>query len=350
MKRAMEAGGTERAASPRSTSPAIAAPGLGLRGSGMAEREMGREMTEQGVLRASILVTVGVASLGILFGLLSGSYAITFDGMYALADAGMSGVALVVARLIAAHAAETPGTDRLRERFSMGVWHLEPMVLALNGTLLIGVSVYALVNAVGSLLSGGRPLEFGWAVAYAIVVAAVCAAMALVEARANRRIRSALVGLDVRSWTMSGGITLALLVAFALGLATEGTDWAWIGPYVDPAALALVCLVIIPMPVSIVRRALADILLVTPPALMAQIDAVAREVVARHGLAAHKAYAARVGRARLIELYFIVPPGGPARPIEYWDAIRDEIGGMIGGAEADRWLTIVFTGDREWAE
>lgn len=307
-------------------------------------------MSEQGVLRVSIVVTMGVASLGILFGLLSGSYAITFDGMYALADAGMSGVALIVARLITAHAAETPGADRLRERFSMGVWHLEPMVLALNGTLLIGVSVYALVNAIGSLLAGGRELEFGWAIAYAAAVVAVCAGMAVLEARANRRIRSALVGLDVRSWAMSGGITAALLVAFAVGLAAEGTDWAWIGPYVDPAALALVCLVIIPMPVSIVRRALADILLVTPPVLMAQIDEVARTIVARHGLAAHRAYAARVGRARLIELYFIVPAEGPARPIEYWDAIRDEIGGMIGGAEADRWLTIVFTGDREWAE
>lgn len=306
--------------------------------------------TEQGALRFSILVTIGVAGLGILFGLLSGSYSITFDGVYALADASMSGVALLVARLIAAHAAETPSSRRLRERFAMGVWHLEPMVLALNGVLLMGVSVYALLNAIGSLMSGGRPLEFGWAIAYAVVVLAVCAAMALVESRANRRIRSALVGLDARAWMMSGGITAALLAAFCIGWAVEGGPHAWIAPYIDPAALALVCLVIIPLPVSIVRHALADILMVTPQSLRKEVEAIAEAFATRHGFLAHRSYVARVGRARQIELYFIVPPGAPPRPIGHWDALRDELGALIGGDEKERWLTIVFTGDLEWAE
>lgn len=306
--------------------------------------------SEQGILRVSIAMTLCVAGLGILFGLMSGSYSITFDGVQALADASMSGLALVVARMIAAHAAETPTSRRLRERFTMGVWHLEPMVLALNGTLLMGVSVYALLNAVGSLMSGGRELEFGWAIAYGVVVLAVCAVMAAVETRANRRIRSALVGLDARAWTMSGGITAALLGAFCVGYAVEGTRWEWISPYIDPSALAVVCLVILPLPVSIVRRALADILMVTPQSMRKQIDAIAATFAQRHGLAAHRAYVARVGRARQIEIYFIVPPDAPPRPIGYWDALRDEIGAMIGGDETDRWLTIVFTGDLAWAE
>ena len=62
------------------------------------------------------------------------------------------------------------------------------------------------------------------------------------------------------------------------------------------------------------------------------------------------AYVAKVGRGRQIELYFIVPAGWPARALEEWDALRDEIGEAIGGDSPDRWLTIVFTTDREWAE
>ena len=31
-------------------------------------------------------------------------------------------------------------------------------------------------------------------------------------------------------------------------------------------------------------------------------------------------------------------------------ALRDEIGEAIGGDSPDRWLTIAFTTDREWAE
>ena len=53
-------------------------------------------LTEQGVLRASILITFVVAAFGIVFGLLSGSFSIAFDGVFALADAAMTTVALDV--------------------------------------------------------------------------------------------------------------------------------------------------------------------------------------------------------------------------------------------------------------
>ena len=74
------------------------------------------------------------------------------------------------------------------------------------------------------------------------------------------------------------------------------------------------------------------------------------EVVARHGFTGYRAYVAKVGRGRQIELYFIAPSGWPARTLEEWDALRDEIGEAIGGDSPDRWLTIAFTTDREWAE
>ncbi len=50
--------------------------------------------TEQGVLRISIAVTLVMAGVGVLFGLLSGSYVIVFDGVYEMTDATMTIVAL----------------------------------------------------------------------------------------------------------------------------------------------------------------------------------------------------------------------------------------------------------------
>ncbi|WP_368855975.1 cation transporter, partial [Escherichia coli] len=67
-------------------------------------------------------VTICVAGFGVIFGLLAGSFSIVFDGVYMLADAAMSGLALGVARLIALSAVPT---GKLRERFTMGFWHLE---------------------------------------------------------------------------------------------------------------------------------------------------------------------------------------------------------------------------------
>lgn len=306
--------------------------------------------TEQGVLRLSIVVITLVALLGIGVGLLSGSFAIVFDGVYSLIDASMTVVALLVANLIATSTAGSLRNKRLVERFTMGFWHLEPIVLGVNALLLTGAAVYALINAIDSFIAGGRELQFGRAIVYAAITVVVCVVMWLLERRANRRIGSGFVALDAKGWLMSAAITAALLVAFVLGWWVQGTGLAWITPYIDPAVLALVCVVIIPMPLGTIRQALADILLVTPPALMAHVDAVARDVVARHGFIDHRAYVARVGRGRQIELAFIVPAGAPARPVEDWDLLRDEIGAAIGDDTPDRWLTIVFTADPEWAD
>jgi predicted Co/Zn/Cd cation transporter (cation efflux family) len=286
---------------------------------------------ERDILRTSIAVTLVISVLGIGFGLMSGSFSIIFDGIYSLVDASMSFLALIVVRLITSFSTSEGLSRKLRERFSMGFWHLEPMVLGLDGTLLIGVTIYALVNAVSSLLTGGRELEFGWAIVYALVTLIACVAIATVEARANRRIRSEFVALDVKGWIMSACITAALLIAFSIGFMIQGTQWQWLSPYIDPAVLAIVCLFIIPLPISTVRQALADVFLVTPLDLKQRVDTVAQAFVGKHGLTSYRAYVARVGRSTEIELYFIVSADAPARTIAEWDALRDEVGEAIGG-------------------
>ncbi len=306
--------------------------------------------TEQSVLRLSIAATLVLAGLGILFGLLSGSYAIVFDGVYALIDAVMTILALLVSNLIAASTREGGSKSRFIAQFTMGFWHLEPMVLGLNGILLIGAAIYALITAIGSLLTGGRELAFDQAIIYAVVITLAAIGMAIFDTRANRTIRSNFVALDAKAWMMSAALTAALLVAFIFGFMIQGTNLKWMSPYIDPAALAIVCLIVIPIPIGTVRQALADALLVTPPDLMEHVDAIAKQIVQRYQFLSYRAYVARVGRGRQIELYFIVPAGLPAKRLEEWDKIRDEIGEAIGNDTPDRWLSIVFTTDLEWAE
>lgn len=68
----------------------------------------------------------------------------------------------------------------MRERFNMGFWHLESIVLVLNGILLTGITTYAFINAISCLMDGGRELGFGVAAIYSIIVVVVCIAMALI--------------------------------------------------------------------------------------------------------------------------------------------------------------------------
>ncbi len=307
-------------------------------------------ITEQSVLRISIIVTFVLAAAGIVFGLLSGSYAIVFDGVYALTDASMTIVALIVSNLIISSATNSTSAGKFAKHFTMGFWHLEPMVLGLNGILLTGAAIYALINAIGSIMADGRHLSFDQAIIYAALTMLIALLMAAYGRRANDELRSSFIALDVKAWIMTGSLSGALLLAFIFGFLIQGTSLQWMSPYVDPVALALVCLVVIPMPIGTIKQAFADILLVTPSDLRDHVDRVATDIVRRYDFESYRSYVARVGRGKQIELYFIVPPNGPAKRLEEWDHIRDEIGEAIGDEGPDRWLTIAFTTDPEWAD
>jgi cation diffusion facilitator family transporter len=295
---------------------------------------------EQRLLKLSIAVTIGVAAFGVLFGLLSGSLSIIFDGVFAAIDAAMSILALFVSRLVT--------RDEYNRRFQFGYWHMEPMVLAFNGGTLMLLCFYAFVNAIDSVLAGGRALAFDWAVAYAIVVSVVCFGMYAYESRLNRRIGSDFVRLDAHSWLMSALIGLALVVAFVIAWSLEGTRFAHLTPYADPVVLALLTLCLIFVPIRTVRRALTEILLITPPDLDRHVREVMKGVVARHGFKTFTSYVAKVGRAQFIEIHIALPRDTDVDSIGKADAIRREISREIGDEGPHRWLTIDFTADPRW--
>ncbi|HEV7320910.1 MAG TPA: cation transporter [Ensifer sp.] len=296
--------------------------------------------TEQTVLKRSIAATIVVGATGVLFGLLSGSVSIVFDGVFSAVDAAMTVLALGVTRLI----------PRQSNRFQMGFWHIEPMVLLFNAGLLASLSFYALINAVDSLLTGGRQLAFDWAIAYAAVVVVICAVMFVYGRRANRTIGSEFLALDVRAWAMSGTITAALLVAFLTAAALKGTAYEHWTPYADPAILIVLTLCLIPLPILTVFQALKEILLVAPAELDERVRQAAANAVDRHGFSDYRTYVAKVGRSRTIEVYLIGNPDRNVGTLADFDRIRSEIGDEIGDPGHDRWLTIAFTGDVRWAE
>ena len=301
---------------------------------------MPQSSAEQGLLKLSIAVTIAVAASGVAFGLLSGSMSIVFDGVFSAIDAAMSGLALFVSRLVSRVADN--------RRFQFGYWHIEPMVLAFNGGTLMLLCFYAFLNASGSFLDGGRRLDFDWAMVYAAAVGIVAFGMFFYARHRNRQIGSDFVRLDVQSWLMSAAITSALLLAFAAAWCLEGTRYAHLTPYADPFILAILSLVLVFVPIHTVRRALAEILLITPPDLDALVRRVMDELVGRHGFKGYTTYVAKVGRAQFIEIHVAVPPDTPLDSVAKADALRREIAEAIGGEGPQRWLTIDFTADPRW--
>ncbi|MDN3520699.1 cation diffusion facilitator family transporter [Halomonas ramblicola] len=296
---------------------------------------------EQRTLKLSIVTTLAVSALGVAFGLLAGSQSILFDGVFSTIDAAMSGLALLVARLAVREASQ---------HFQHGYWHLEPMVAALNGSILMLLCFYAFLNAVQGLMEGGRELAFDYAIVYAAVVAGVCFAMYGYERRINRRVDSEFLRIDTQSWLMAGLITLALLAAFAVALGLEGSAYAHLTPYIDSLLLMVLTACFMPVPIGIVRRALKEIFLIAPSALDRQVHDAMAPVMAREGLLEYYSHVAKSGRGHFIEIHIVTAPEFAAgQGVALMDEIREQIGAGLSIPPERRWFTVAFTADRRWA-
>ena len=130
-----------------------------------------------------------------------------------------------MARLIALSTQTDALQSRLNQRFTMGFWHLEPIVLGVSGTLMIGAALYAPVNAVDALMSGGRHIALGPAIAFAGLSIVGEGALAWFILRANRRIGSEFIALDAKNWVIAASMSACYLLAFLGGVLVQGTSW-----------------------------------------------------------------------------------------------------------------------------
>jgi predicted Co/Zn/Cd cation transporter (cation efflux family) len=294
---------------------------------------------EQRQLRRSILVTflVGVACVAV--GLLMRSQAIAFDGFYSLVDVVLTAGSLVVSRLVASEGSR---------RFQFGYWHLEPLMVVFNATVLTAICSYAAFTALHDLLAGGHELAFGFGALWAAFMGVVSMGIALYMRRQSVELNSVLVQLDARGWFIGGCISLAVLAGFALAALIGGgplDDWT---RYIDSSILLAITLVLLPLPLGSLWEALREVLQWAPDGLDGRVRAVMQEVVHERGYEDFASYVAKIGRMRFIDIHILVAADTSLGTMGEVDAVRADIALSLGADIRVEWVTIVYTSKREW--
>jgi cation diffusion facilitator family transporter len=294
--------------------------------------------SEQGTLKFSIALTVFLGVLGVASGLATGSQAIIFDGMFSFVDVLPTIVSLLVVKLIAR------GTS---QRFQFGYWHLEPLVGILRDSILAIACIYAAIDAVRSLSTGGHEVEYGLAAGWAAILCAIGLAMTLVLRRRAKALQSPMLELDARSWAVSALLSLALLVGFVIAAALAGTPLQGWVPYLDAIALLSMSLLMLPKPMIGLWRSVSDVLQVAPDELDARVRTVMDVVIQERRFLDYSSYIAKVGRGRFVEIHVLVSPESQI-DIATADSIRSDVSHRLNAATPTFWLTIDFTADRRW--
>ena len=300
--------------------------------------------TERFALKLSLFGSLGAFILAVVFTMLTRSGAILLDGFYSLVTLSMSLLTLKVAGLL------LKGRSR---QYQFGYYGFEPLINTIKGIIVLSVTLFALVSAIESLLHGGRPLEVGNALIFALISTAVCFSMALILRTFAQRLESPLLAVDARDWLVDAFISGAIAIAFGFAFFLSQTDRTALLPYVDPTLVSCIAIAVIPIPIRTVIEGVNQLLAGAPdPALEDSIrqslNEVAEDFAEDYPIQQLQLQMAQIGRALCVSIQILVPAQFRVGHVQELDQIRAQFTDAIEAVHPYTDIDMCFTGDEQW--
>ena len=281
-----------------------------------------------------------VGFIGIAVSAVSSSQAILLDGIFNLTYFTTGLFTVKVASLVAR------GDD---ERFPHGYAFFEPLVNGVKGTLVLGVSVMALVGAVQALLAGGREVAAGTALGYGVFASIACGTLALATRYGAKRTESPLVKADAENWVVNFAISFSMLFAFAgiFLLRTIGLDA--LAPYVDPTIVLVVVIITIFVPVRMASNALMAMLNRAPTSdIVQQVVDVVDASLTDLPVTERFVRVTQPGRQRMVLVHVVLSADYSPNGLIALDTIRTRIYEALRESHVATIVDVLFTTDRQW--
>ena len=299
-----------------------------------------RTARDQRLLMFSIWASAGFAVLSSVWGILSGSSMIVFDGLYSFVSIGLSVLAVIALRF------SRRGAD---ERFPWGRDAAEPLVVVIKAATLAALCAYAAVGGILDIVNGGREVAVGSAVVYAVVATIGGVAVGLVLRRATRD-GSNLVRAEATEWLGDALLSVGVLIGFLFAYALVAAGRADLAAYVDPGMVTLVSLAFLWVPIKLIVSGLREILSMAPEAdVLAQLRACVAAVEERYAFSESFLRASKVGDRMDIEIDFVVDAESTVRTIADSDTVRQDLNEQLAALGYERSVVVTFTADPRWA-
>ena len=226
-------------------------------------------LNEKRILTFSALLASGFAGGGLVLGLLVGSLVIVFDGVYSLVSLLLTLLSLAVSRFI-----ERPS----KRQFPFGKSVLEPIVIAIKGSVILAIVGYSLYSAVIAVFNGGREVDATIATLFGIVNVLGCGYAWWHIANKSKRFSSGLIEAEAKQWQMDTLLSVAVTLGFIVAWFVSISPFAQYAVYADPMMMILMSFYFIKVPFEMLRDALRELLMMKPDESICQ--AVDKEVSA----------------------------------------------------------------------
>jgi cation diffusion facilitator family transporter len=299
-----------------------------------------RSARDQRLLMFSIWASAGFAVLSSVWGIVSGSSMIVFDGLYSFVSIGLSVLAVIALRF------SRRGAD---ERYPWGRDAAEPLVVVIKAATLGALCAYAAIGGIVDIVNGGREVAVGSAVVYAVVATIGGLAVGLVLRRATRG-SSDLLRAEAAEWLGDALLSVGVLIGFLFAYALVAAGRADLAAYVDPGMVTLVSLAFLWVPIKLIASSLRQILSMTPEAdVLDQLRACIAAVEERYAFSESFLRASKVGNRMDIEIDFVIDAGSAVRTVADGDTVRQDLHEQLAALGYERSVVVTFTADRRWA-
>ncbi len=212
-------------------------------------------LNEKRILTFSALLASGFAVGGLVLGLLVGSLVIVFDGVYSLVSLLLTLLSLGVSRYI---------NHPSKQHFPFGKAVLEPVVIAIKGSVILSIVFYSLYSAVLAMFHGGREVDPSIATLFGVVNVIGCGYAWWHIANRSKRFSSGLIEAEAKQWQMDTLLSVAVTLGFVLAWGISLTSFANWSVYADPMMMIAMSFYFIKVPFSMLLGALRELLMMRP--------------------------------------------------------------------------------------
>lgn len=295
--------------------------------------------TEQFALKLSLLGTVIMGMLGLIFGYLSDSKAIFLDGIFSLLSIGMTGLTLYISILL-----KKPD-NRL---FQFGYAHLEPLMNVINGLFILLTCVLAFTSGFLDLFKEKEPINLQLAVCFALFSTVFSFAIFFIEYRISKKQKSELVYCDSQEWLIDSLLSTTILFGFLLVVIFDKLKLSQLTTHMDSYLVMIIAVSAAIFPIKILKRNIKEVLLVAPKDdYQKEVDSYLSQLCKKLKFDGYTHHLAKTGRQYDLEVNFLVK-NDKKWTMKRQDRVRQLIWTHFKRQSSNTWLSVSFTTEKRW--
>lgn len=288
---------------------------------------------ERQALVGSLAVSAVLGTGALVWGVAASADVLVFDGIFTLAGIALSALSILASRT----AAQAPS-----RRFPFGRPAATPLAVAMQGAAIAATLVYAVVDAVATIVRGGSAAAPATLVAYGAASGVVAWATAAWIGRVAPG--SDLAAAEAVAWRAGAALSAVVVVGGLVGVLLVHTGHHGAAVYVDPVLVLVAVAGVAALPLRMIRESMHELLEGAPPAdVDAAIRAAADAARERFGLPEPVVRATKLGNRLYVEMDFVVAEH--AWEVDAEDEVRRLVLARLVELPFDPWVTVELTTD-----